>query len=168
MGKGMLLTVVGLALAVTGCGPSVSYSEQGHPREAEPPARTADLVSMTRPPVQDVPVPISFELNEQASRSWELSGGRFVDHVYTGSSDPFAVGRFYRRYMPQAGWTQTRKAYARGELVLDFDKEAERCQVRVSRQGLLKSTRIRIQLWTAGQVAPPSGAATSKKVVDRP
>ncbi|MGB2824584.1 MAG: hypothetical protein WBF17_26655 [Phycisphaerae bacterium] len=115
-----------------------------------------ELVAMARPPISDLPIPIGFDLKEGKSRNFSAAGARYVDHVYKGSADKFAVGRFYKRQMPINRWTLVTDMFVQGDIMLDFEKETERCRITVT-DGTFISTEIKVALWTSGRILPPSG-----------
>jgi hypothetical protein len=115
-----------------------------------------ELVAMARPPISDLPIPIGFDLKEGKSRNFSAAGARYVDHVYKGSADKFAVGRFYKRQMPINRWTLVTDMFVQGDIMLDFEKETERCRITVT-DGTFFSTEIKVALWTSGRIVPPSG-----------
>jgi len=126
----------------------------------EPVMGGAELAGQNRPPVPDVPVPMNFSLDEGRSRNFTGPGARYVDHVYKGSSDKFAVARFYKRQMPINRWTLVTDMFVQGNIMLDFEKNTERCRVTVTDGSLFHPTVIRIALWTSGRiVSPPAGPA---------
>jgi hypothetical protein len=121
-----------------------------------------ELVPLSRPPIADVPVPLGFHLEEGKSRNFSAAGTRYIDHVFKGSPDKFAVGRFYKRQMPISRWTMVTDMFVQGDIILDFEKEAERCRITVTGGGTLRSTRVKVALWTSGRVVPPTGSRTAR------
>ena len=143
-----------ILLAVAGCNGNTQTidASTGAPRQVQP---VLDLVAMSRPPVPDLPVPIGFSLDEGKSRDYAFAGARFVDHVYQGGSPKLAVKRFYERQMPINRWTLTTSMFVRGEVMLDFEKETERCRVMVSDGSGFNATAIKVQLYTSGRLQTP-------------
>ncbi len=121
-----------------------------------------ELVAMRRPPIDDLPVPIGFYLDEGKSRNFSAAGARYIDHAFKGRADKFAVGRFYKRQMPISRWTLVTDMFVQGDIVLDFEKDTERCRITVSDGGMFGSTRVKIAVWTSGRVVPPSGVGGSR------
>jgi hypothetical protein len=139
------------AVATTGCNSNTTNDSGGSARQAEP----TELVAMSRPPVPDLPVPIGFDLDQGRSRNLAAAGVRWVDHVYKGSGDKFAVARFYRRQMPINRWVLVTEMFSKGDLKLDFEKQNERCHITLSDGDVFHATIIRTELWTAGRVPQP-------------
>lgn len=141
------------AMAATGCNNTQTVdASSGAPRMMEP---TPELVAQSRPPVPDLPVPVSFGLNEDRSRSFAAAGARYVDHVYAGRADKFSVGRFYKRQMPINRWTLVTDIFAQGSVTLDFEKEGERCHIVIDEtNNLFHPTQITVQLFTSGRIDP--------------
>ncbi len=160
MRPNMVLALIapGLLFA-SGCaslniGSSSSSSSSQDPAAAGGP----ELVGQARPPIPDVPVPTGFDLDEGHSRNFTAAGTRYIDHVYRGSSDKFSVSRFYKRQMPINRWTLVTDMFVQGEIMLDFEKNMERCRVTVTDGGLFRGTLVKVALWTSGRIVPPTGA----------
>jgi len=130
--------------------------------EVSPPA---ELVAKSRPPIADLPVPIGFDLDESRSRNFAAAGARYVDHLYKGSRDKFAVARFYKRQMPINRWTLVTDMFVQGDIMMDFEKDTERCRIVVSKGSLFHPVFIKVQLWTTGRIETPqerSGKSPAK------
>lgn len=112
----------------------------------------AELAPMMRPPVPDLPVPAGFKLDEGGSRSFSAAGTRYVDHVYRGRADKYEVARFYRRHMPLCRWTMVTDMFVQGKIMLDFEKEGERCRIIIDAAGTFSSGRIQAQIWAQGGI----------------
>lgn len=149
-----ILVVAALGLAA-GCAgnPQTIDASSGAPRQAMP---TAALVAMGRPPIPDLPVPIGFRLDEDVSRDYAMAGARFVDHYYKGSADKLSVKRFYERQMLTNRWVLTTSMFARGDVILDFEKDTERCRIDITDGSLFDATHIKIRLWTSGPLKSAS------------
>jgi hypothetical protein len=148
-----LILVAGMALA-GGCnnGSQTVMDPGGTPREV---AATRALVARAIPPIPDLPVPVGFKLDEGRSRNFRGGSARYVDHVYKGGADKFAVARFYMRQMPIQRWALVTDMFVQGDVMMDFRKESESCRVIVSGGGTLSSTKIRVTLWTSGRIQDP-------------
>ena len=112
----------------------------------------------SRPPVADLPVPDGFRLDENASRSFAEGGSRYVDHLYTGRADKYNVSRFYKRYMPISRWTLTTDMFIQGRMLLDFEKEGERCRIVIEETGVMGSSKVQAQVWSRGRVTMTASA----------
>ena len=146
-----------LMAGVVGCVQSTAQNSKGRPQEAEP---LMDLVAQARPPIADLPIPIGFSLEESKSRSFEAGGLRYIDHVYQGRSDKFAVKRFFERHMPISRWTLVTDMFIRGDITMDFEKESERCRILVSPSGVLSAIQLKITVWTSGPIRSPAERKT--------
>ena len=122
-----------------------------------------ELAARPKPPILDLPVPLGFDLDEGASRSADSGVARFVDHVYKGRADKFAIARFYKKSLPPNEWMLIMETFSVGELKLEFERPGERLFVFITNGGWLSSTRIKLQLWTSELTNQPSG-----KIIDRP
>lgn len=121
--------------------------------------RTGPLEARPDPPVQGIPVPLGFELNETLSRSYESTEARFIDHVYDGRAAKQAVERFYAERMPDRGWDMQGTSMTRGEYLLRFSRANEICEVRISTVSPTfapMKTRISVNLQTKGESKPES------------
>ncbi len=156
MAMRILTTSVALASAMllVGCNnnPQAVDSSSGAYREVSLPA---ELVAKARPWVADVPVPIGFDLDEGRSRNFAAAGARYVDHLYKGKANKFAVYRFYKRQMPISRWVLVTDRFAQGDITLDFEKETERCVVIISKGNIWHRTNVKVQLWTSGRIETP-------------
>ena len=148
--------VLAFSAALVGCGGSGS-GMSGDSKNVGP---EPELVAMRRPPIEDLPVPIGFYLDEDKSRNFSAAGSSYIDHSYKGSADKFAVGRFYKRQMPINRWTLVTDMFVQGDIVLDYEKDTERCRISISDGGLWGQTRAKLAVWTSGRIVPPAGVGS--------
>ncbi len=111
---------------------------------------SVDLGAQARSPLPDVPVADGFELVELRSRSWQSGQSRFVDHMYEGSGDKFAVSRFYEKQMPIAGWSMESSQFLQGRGTMDFIKGQERCRITYYDKSL-GGTVVLVAIWPTEQ-----------------
>ena len=149
--------VIAVATFGVGCGNSTRSVGAGGSQGSV--AAVPDLVARGRPPIPDLPVPIGFKLDENKSVDYAVAGARFVNHKYKGNADKFEVKRFYERQMPISRWTLTTAMFASGDVVLDFEKDVERCRVTITKGSLFHRIYVHVRLWTSGpiQVAGKEG-----------
>jgi len=149
------LTLLIAALGAAGCvsgGATSSLNEAPapHPRDASDASAAVaqqDLLAMSRPPIDDLPVPIGFRIVEAASRLEQTATSRTVEHTYVGRDARQAVERFYRRTMPRHGWAFDAATVADGRHDLTFRKPGERCDVTLAREPSRSDlTRTRITI----------------------
>ena len=150
-----------LAAALAGLAGCSGSGESGGMSSGGSAGPIPEVVAMNRPPIADMPVPIGFGLNEGKSRNFSAAGARYVDHVYKGSADKFAVGRFYKRQMPINRWTLVTDMFVQGDIMLDFEKDTERCRITVT-DGSFGSTVVTVAMWTSGRIRPPTGTRTTR------
>ena len=114
---------------------------------------SGELAPQAKPPIADVPMPMGFTFEEARSRHNVSPGGiKFIDHVYTGPAEKFAVARFFRKQMPLSGWQARPEVLAQGIMTLEFEKEADTCRVVLTDAGMFKDhTEIQIQLYPHGR-----------------
>ncbi len=160
-----LALAAGLVLLSSGCGNSNKKLEttSGGYREVAPPI---ELIAQARPQIHDLPVPIGFKLDEKHSRNYDTGVARFVDHLYKGNADKWAVARFYKRQMPNYQWTHAMDVFTQGDRRLDFERETERCRIIICNGSLFHPTYIKIWLGTTGRIVAPKektgGKSTAK------
>lgn len=154
---GVLLAVVACVI-IAGCNRENKLDGSDEARKSSP----IELVAMPRPPVPDLPVPIGFDLDQDRSRNLAAAGIRWVDHLYKGKADKFAVARFYRRQMPLTRWTLVTEIFSKGDLKLAFERQADRCHITIYDGSLFHPTYVHVELWTAGRVTQPPSPPTEK------
>ena len=159
------LFVAALCVAPVGC--ESSQSAGVSTGSSAPVGPIPELVAMARPPIADLPVPIGFDLVESTSRNFAAAGARYVDHVYKGSADKFAVGRFYKRQMPLERWALVTDMFVQGSITLDFEKDTERCRITVTDGSWFHRTRIKLAVWTSGRLPVPQSSARSRNTSTR-
>lgn len=117
--------------------------------EGEPGTTAEVVVAQPYPPIPDVPMPVGFELDE--SRSWSSGSGasRYADHLYKGSTDKYAVARFFLRQMKANNWERTNEMFLQGRILLDFKKGIENCRIMITDGSLFRPTQVHVTLWTA-------------------
>lgn len=157
---------VAAALLLAGCSsnssPQTVDTSGGAYREVSAPAD--ELIAQRQAWIADVPVPMGFKLDESHSRNFAAGGARYVDHLYKGKADKFAVARFYKRQMPVVRWVLVTDMFVQGENIMDFEKDTERCRIVVTQGGWMNPTSIKVQLWTSGRIEPSKeGKGNSKR-----
>lgn len=121
------------ALAAGGCHPygqQIDTGGSGSQRRVAP-----ELLPATQSSLPDVPVPQRFKYDPKRSRTVATSGIRMVDNHYTGPADKWAVGRFYKRYMPDHDWTAMSDQMLDGRVYLQFSRGRERCTITIEDRG---------------------------------
>jgi len=116
------------------------------------------LRAQAKPKIPDVPVPVSFSLDESRSRNYDTGVARFVDHLYKGSKDKWEVARFYRNQMPVSRWTYVTDVFAQGVYTLEFEKGSERCVINIRKGSFIwywHRTYIEVRVTTVGRISPP-------------
>ncbi len=157
-----VLTVIAIVtiLTLAGCGGGGGGDSSGAARSQARPR--GELVATSGAIISDLPIPVGFRLDEGRSRNFAAAGARYVDHFYKGSGEKFAVGRFYKRHMPNARWVLVTDMFVQGEIVLDFEKETERCRIVIIDGNLFNKSYIKVQLWTTGKIVGPGARAAGK------
>jgi hypothetical protein len=119
-----------------------------------------ELIARPDPPILDIPVPIGFELNEDRSRHRSAAGIRFIDHMYLGRAEKFAVVRFYKRHMERKGWSLMNSQYAQGRSTMSFEKKTagftEECLISIAKAGMWDRVQIVVAVGPRGPAAIPA------------
>jgi len=92
-------------------------------------------------PVQDpllegIPLPSGFRFMPERSLGRSSGQFRVFTHEYSGDMAPPLVIRWYKEYMPSAGFTLRQERHQAGEYELRFDSNMEECDVHVKRDKL--------------------------------
>ena len=156
-GKDACWLILAAGVVVAGCngGSGGIGNTRDGPRDV---VMTTELAVRATPPIRDLPVPVGFELDEGRSRNFRGGTARYVDHLYKGGADKFAVMRFYMGQMPIQRWVLVTDMFVQGDVMMDFRKESECCRIIVSDGSLFSRTYIKITLWTTGRIQSPRGA----------
>lgn len=118
---------------------------------------SSELQAKPRTHIVDVPVPNGLNLVEKRSRSYKNQTGlRWVDYLYKGNRDKFAVVRFYEKQMSTFHWESQTTQTAQGQTSLDFTKEHERCRITVSGGGAFGPTYVHISITPGTNIGPPA------------
>jgi hypothetical protein len=138
------LGCVGLLLVV-GCFGGTELSPTSDANTTLVPIQTPQV------PLEDVPIPVGFDLDENRSRYFAPGNTRFVDYFFKGSMDRSQVAAFYRQEMTYAGWELIDERTSEDSMVImDFDNGTEKCNITLSQSSnLFKPTQLHIALWTA-------------------
>jgi hypothetical protein len=104
----------------------------------------------------DLPVPAGFKLMDDETTDYMTGGLRYARHVYQGPADPVMVRDFFHEQMPLSRWRWIDTENEGGVQSLRFRKDAERCDVTVTREnrGWFPKTMIRIRISPIGGVEP--------------
>ncbi|MGD8454538.1 MAG: hypothetical protein PVJ57_22215 [Phycisphaerae bacterium] len=90
--------------------------------------------AMQHPMLEGIPIPSGFSLVDDRSFGWKTGTLRTANCEFAGSTGVAEVNRFYREYMPSAGFTLRQERFDRGEYVMEFDSTNERSTVRIRRE----------------------------------
>jgi hypothetical protein len=120
----------------------------------------------TLPPKwSDIPIAPGFEIVPGKSNDTTAGGNRRVSHVYKGDAKVPVVSEYYRRHMPELGWTLVRESFVGGRQRFMFNKANESCHIIVYDDW---GTKVQIEVWPFGArtaethpapAAPAPGAA---------
>lgn len=111
--------------------------------------------AMQHPILEDVPLPRGFRLVDE--RSVGVSSGtlRVGKYEFAGDTPRTAAARFFKEFMPGAGFTLRSEDFDRGVHDLRFESAEEECRIRLWVEGL--QTRVNISIHPLGRsgAAPP-------------
>ena len=104
------------------------------------------------PKFADIPVPMGFKLVPDKSSDRVVGGYRRISHVYKGEGEMRVVAEYYRRHMPELGWTLAQENLVAGRQRFMFNKANESCHIIIYDDW---GTKVQIELW-------PTGARTAE------
>ncbi|MCP4378283.1 MAG: hypothetical protein GY794_19175 [bacterium] len=116
----------------------------------------AVLAAVDKPLVHDLPVPVDFKFDSEASEGSDSGANRRIYHVYWGSASKYAVARFYERAMVAEGWRFIEQPFSAGDQNLRFNKPGAKCRVYISSGSWLHPTKLRLELWTSETINHPA------------
>ena len=152
--RGQLCVFALIGAGLLGCnGGRTIETGTNEPRRAPAPV---PLVAKAKSPIADVSVPMRFSLDQKLSRSMQAGVIRMVDHRYTGKNDKWAVGRFFKRQMPLAGWILNTDMMIRGTIKLRFTKGSEFCEIAIDKVGWGK-TEVQVIIGPIGRATGAAG-----------
>lgn len=99
---------------------------------------------MQHPSLEGFPVPNGFKLVPEHSVGSAAGQMRIVKYEFSGPTDSQQVNRFYKEYMPAAGWTLKTEDFDRGVYHMRYESKSEECLVRISPNG--RKSFIGVQL----------------------
>ncbi len=99
----------------------------------------------------DIPIPAGFKIIPLDSYSFESSGVRVGVLKYQGKASSDRVINFYKEQMPMYNWNLL-NVVQYGEMLLNFDREAETCIIRLLPKG--NNMAISISLGPKSQFSP--------------
>ncbi len=151
MNKAAIIMITAVAVVyAAGCGSNTTVinTRDGAPKVVDD---NPQLVAKNGP-ISDIPIPVGFKLDMKRSRDMTAGNARWVDHVYKGRGDRYAVRAFFRRQMPVTGWTLVTMSTVQNDIILVFEKSTERCTIRITKGSLFHPVYIYVQSVTAGRV----------------
>jgi hypothetical protein len=114
---------------------------------------TKKLIAAQQLGSSDIPIPAGFDMDQNSSEDSRAQGLRTVRHVYMGKAEGQLVRAFFRDHMPETRWTLTSDEMHQGQFVMQFEKDLETCEVKVSEVGRGWSSRTKLQI----EVTPRRG-----------
>ena len=145
MATRMMIVAVGIMLLLGGC---VRPVHRNRNDVDEPVDLTARLNTL----IPDFPVPQGFEIDEGRSRTVSAAGMRFIELVYIGKANKYAIKRFYERQMATCRWVLVTDRFIQGRIEMDFNKSSECCHIVIHEGGTLSSTELFVQIWSSGKI----------------
>jgi hypothetical protein len=115
---GFGLSVVFLSALVAGCGSgSGNVVALGNTAPAPP--------AMQHPRLQGFPIPPGFALIDKKTYAEKSGDMRHAHCEFTGGLSIAELDRFYRKMMPEAGFTLRNERLAQGDYLLEFESAKE-------------------------------------------
>jgi hypothetical protein len=110
------------------------------------------------PKFADIPIAPGFEIVPGKSTDTQIGPSRRISHVYKGDAKVPEVSEYYRRRMPDLGWTLVRESFVGGRQRFMFNKGNESCHVLIYDDW---GTKVQVEVWPAGgkPVEPHGGPA---------
>lgn len=130
----LALIVTAWLICVAGC--ATSRGGVGHAR----------LTASTAPLVADIPVPVGFEIVDEASEDWSEGTMRYLRHRFRGVADKYAVRRFYGEQMPLVRWSLLSDSQVHGRITLRFERENETCNVAIEDDSAGFARRVIVEI----------------------
>ena len=144
----MLTVFLTLVFFLTGCAGTVIKDEKGL-------GTAAVLEPMGSSRFSDIPVPVGFKELPQESYSFEASGTRVGMLKYRGKATLEGLVFFYKEQMALKNWNFL-NIVEYGESLLNFDKEAETCNILLQPKG--STIIITVTLGPKSPGVPPKKA----------
>ena len=151
---GWALGLAAAAFLMAGC-PSTNTDNAGG---GMTPTDSSELAAMAKPYILEVPTPVGFKYKDEKSKSATFGNGRYINHIYNGSADKYAVARFYRKQMPVAGWALKPETQSQGAVFQEYDRKGETCRIRIYDGGLFDRTEIEVTVFSNPQAEGPPPA----------
>jgi hypothetical protein len=121
---------------------------------------SSGVAPMQHPMLEGIPIPNGFELVPERSYYRNTGSQRYATCEYQGPTDPLAVSRFYREYMPTAGFAFRQERYIGGQRTMEFESSTEQSTVCVkpdkSRTVLIIEISPAAKAPADRETAPPS------------
>jgi hypothetical protein len=83
------------------------------------------------PKFTDIPIPAGFTFVPGKSSDQVTGGYRVVRHMYKGDAAVRLVSEYYRRHMPELGWTLARESFVNGCQRYMFNKDNDSCHISI-------------------------------------
>jgi hypothetical protein len=146
---GFGLSVVFLSALVAGCGSgSGNVVAFGNTAPAPP--------AMQHPRLQGFPIPPGFALIDKKSRAEKSGDMRYAHCEFTGGLSIAELDRFYRKVMPEAGFTLHNERLDQGDYLLEFESAKETSTVSFKESRGKTLLVVTVNPTSAGPAARPS------------
>lgn len=96
------------------------------------------------PTLENIPVPSGFQLVDTRTVGSASGKVRMGVYEFEGNGERAIVNRFYKEYMPSAGWTLKRERIVRGVYDMWFESPSELCNIQIRPEG--RRTAILVDL----------------------
>lgn len=137
--SGRITACVWVALLALGCQKNGDLSG--------PPA-----TAVRHPILEDIPQPAGFRLVDERSVSRNSGQFRVAKVEFIGDASRASVYRFYKEYMPSAGFHLVQENFERGQYNLQFRADSEELYVRIRPEG--SKTAVALDLGPTPRATP--------------
>lgn len=117
-------------------------------------ARPASAVQ--HPLLEDFPLPSGFSLVDKDSVGSKSGSIRVAKYEFKGRMEPGQVNRFYKDYLPTAGWTFRGESFDHGQYDMRFESEREDCDVRIRKSFYNTFIVVDLRPRSAGSAEQPA------------
>jgi hypothetical protein len=124
------LGVAALLLAI-GC--TTTSSSSSGSMSARSPDGLQHTAAVEHPALPNIPLPPGFKMVGERSMVRESGQSRYASCEYVGDESPDAVFRFYKEYMPSAGFKLRQWGLNRGIYTMEFAGSREQSTIRTLR-----------------------------------
>lgn len=91
----------------------------------------ASSEAVQHPMLEGIPLPSGFTMIPEQSVGRSSGRFRVATVVFEGRGDAAAVNRFFKEYMPSAGFTLTNEQFVHGKWYMRYRSDVEECNIEI-------------------------------------